>query len=64
VTTEHEGDAIYAPGYSEEERQRLIEQASFFGGFTERFSWTRASAPDMRAERPIGGGPDFPVTVG
>ena len=36
MSTEHEGDAIYAPGYSEEKRQRLIEQGSFLWNFTQR----------------------------
>ena len=36
VSTERKDDAIYVPGRSEEERQRLIEQGSFLGGFTER----------------------------
>jgi SAM-dependent methyltransferase len=48
VPTEHEGDAIYAPGYSEEERQRLIEQAGFFGGFTERLLVDAGIGPGMR----------------
>ncbi|MFL6033313.1 MAG: class I SAM-dependent methyltransferase [Rubrobacteraceae bacterium] len=48
MPTEHEGDAIYAPGYSEEERQRLIEQAGFFGGFTERLLVDAGIGPGMR----------------
>ena len=48
MTTEHEGDAIYAPGYSEEERRRLIEQAGFFGGFTERLFVDAGIGPGMR----------------
>jgi SAM-dependent methyltransferase len=36
VGTEYKDDAIYVPGYSEEERQRLIEQGSFLRSFTER----------------------------
>jgi SAM-dependent methyltransferase len=48
VTTEHEGDAIYAPGHSEEERRRLIEQAGFFGGFTERLFVDAGIGPGMR----------------
>ncbi len=36
MSAEHKDDAIYVPGYSEEERQRLIEQGSFLRGFTER----------------------------
>jgi SAM-dependent methyltransferase len=48
VTTEHEGDAIYAPGYSEEERRRLIEQADFFGGFTKRLFVDAGIGPGMR----------------
>ena len=48
MTTEHEGDAIYAPGYSEEERRRLIEQADFFGGFTKRLFVDAGIGPGMR----------------
>ena len=48
MPTEHEGDAIYAPGCSEEERQRLIEQAGFFGGFTERLLVDAGIGPGMR----------------
>jgi SAM-dependent methyltransferase len=35
VSAEHKNDAIYVPGRSEEERQRLTEQGAFLGGFTE-----------------------------
>ena len=48
MTTEHEGDAIYAPGYSEEERRRLLEQADFFGGFTKRLFVDAGIGPGMR----------------
>ncbi len=36
MSTEHKDDAIYVPGHSEEERQRLIEQGAFLRSFTER----------------------------
>jgi ubiquinone/menaquinone biosynthesis C-methylase UbiE len=47
-TNEHKGDAIYALGHSEEERQRLIEQDAFLGGFTERLFLDAGIGPGMR----------------
>ena len=48
MSAEHEGDAIYAPGYSEEERQRLIQQGSFLWDFTERLFSDAGIGPGMR----------------
>ena len=48
MSTEHEGDAIYAPGYSKEERQRLIQQGSFLWDFTERLFSDAGIGPGMR----------------
>ena len=44
----HRNDAIYVLGRSEEERQRLIEQAGIFGGFTERLFVDAGVGPGMR----------------
>jgi hypothetical protein len=37
MSEQPQGDAVYLPGYTEQERQRLIEQAGIFRRFTEQF---------------------------
>ncbi len=48
MSAEHKDDAIYVPGYSEEERQRLIEQGSLLRGFTERLFADAGVSTGMR----------------
>ena len=45
---ERKGDAVYALGYSEEERRRLTEQDVFLGGLTERLFIEAGIGPGMR----------------
>jgi hypothetical protein len=58
MSEQPQGDAVYLPGDTEQERQRLIEQAAIFRRFTEQFpveagigpacgSWTSAVASVM-----------------
>ena len=48
LSNKPEKDAVYVLGHSEEERQRLIEQAGIFGGFTERLFVDAGVGPGMR----------------
>jgi SAM-dependent methyltransferase len=48
VNAEHKDDAIYVPGRSEEERERLIEQGSILGAFTERLFLDAGIGPGIR----------------
>jgi hypothetical protein len=47
TSTENEGDAGYASGYSEAERQRLIPQGSFLWDFTDRLFSDTGLGPGM-----------------
>jgi SAM-dependent methyltransferase len=48
VNAEHKDDAIYVPGRSEEERERLIEQGSILGAFTKRLFLDAGIGPGIR----------------
>jgi SAM-dependent methyltransferase len=48
VNAGHKDDAIYVPGRSEEERERLIEQGSILGAFTERLFLDAGIGPGIR----------------
>jgi signal-transduction protein with cAMP-binding, CBS, and nucleotidyltransferase domain len=53
MSEQPQGDAVHPPGYTEQERQQLIEQAVIFRRFTEQFLVEAGIGRGMRVKSPV-----------